>query len=89
MAQYIDSETVATCVQHVFSSPEGQIVLEWLDDLYLRYKSLPIIQSGMRNVSEMLAYRAGQSDLVCSLRDMFDNGFVTHESSSIPEEEDE
>jgi len=85
----LDTATVETCVQHVFGSPEGQIVLEWLDDLYLRYKSLPIIQSGLATVSEMLAYRAGQADLVISLRDVFDNGFAKYESSSIPNEEDE
>ncbi len=86
-----DPKTITDCVQDVFGSQQGQVVLEWMEDLYLRYKAQSLITSNSPNLSEMLAYKAGKADVVIELRHIFEHGLEDPrlESTTLPDEDEE
>lgn len=74
MKEY-NEDSVALCVQQVFGNPTGRLVLEWLEDLFLRHSVKPLIDGGVTNLPERLAFDAGCRHVVVTLRHVFEHGF--------------
>lgn len=83
-----DAEAVEYAVQRVFASPEGKMVMGWLEDLFLRHSVKREVCSEARNLSEILSFDAGCRHVVLVLQDVYENGFVK-ESQPVQEEEEE
>ena len=81
-------ELITSCVQETFRSASGQVVLAWLQEVYVRYRAQSLIQSGHPNLDAVLAYRLGKSDLVIELLSIFEHGLPS-EDNLITEEDDE
>lgn len=86
MNQDYNEESVALCVQEVFKTPAGRLVLEWLEDLYLRHSVKGLIDCGVTNLSERLAFDAGCRHVVVNLRNVYENGFEVAKDQPIEEE---
>lgn len=62
------SKAITQAVQQLFAYPEGQIVLDWLEELHCFHKFQPIVQSASPNAPLAMAYMAGKADLVKELQ---------------------
>ena len=81
-----DEENIELCVQHIFGTPQGKLILEWLEDLYLRYPVKGLIDGGVNNLSERLAFDAGCKHVVVNLRNVYENGFAKPKDGPTEEE---
>jgi hypothetical protein len=84
-----DAKTITQCVQDVFSSPQGQLVLDWMDRLYVRYKANSLVGSNSPNLCALLAYKAGKADVVTELRNIFEHGLDEQDETHSQEGDDE
>lgn len=89
MSKY-SPQLLTDCVRQTFSTPEGQVVLEWLRDLYINYRSTSLVQSSSPNLQIQLGYRLGQQDVPIMIQQVIDGALVNsdkQESSSEDEYE--
>lgn len=70
-----DEESLELCIQKIFDLPEGKLVMEWLEDLFLRYSVKGLVDGGVNNLSERLAFDAGCRHVVVLMKDIYENGF--------------
>jgi len=68
------NELITDCVRETFSTPSGQVVLEWLRDLYVNYRSQALVQSQSVNLQTQMGYRLGSQDVVLYIQDVLENG---------------
>lgn len=80
-------ELIAECVRDTFSTAQGQVTLEWLTDLYVKHKSLHLVQSGSPNLEGILCYQAGKKDVVLEIIDVLERGFEDDQEPNPNQEE--
>lgn len=86
--QEYDQKVIQHCVQSVFQTQQGQLTLQWLEDLFLRHTVKREVCSGVKNLPELLAFDAGCRHVVITLRDIFENGFAEEVQQTNGEDED-
>ena len=68
------NELITDCVREVCNTPAGQVMVEWLRDLYVNYRSQALVQSQSVNLSTQMGYRLGSQDVVLMIEQVRDYG---------------